>query len=180
MNCHSEIISHLFSTFDYCGIAILIMGSYVPWIWFAFYCNHYYRNIYLASVLTLGMCSIVLSLWKKFSKSQYRPLRAAVFLTFGLSAVVPALHYGLVEGAQAYHCLRLTILMGVLYVSGALIYAIRIPERYWPGKFDMWFNSHQIFHVFVVGGVVVHEYCIFEFLAKRLSFDSCFDLIKYL
>ena len=47
MNCHSEIVSHLFSKFDYCGIAILIMGSYVPWIWLAFYCNHYYRNIYI-------------------------------------------------------------------------------------------------------------------------------------
>ena len=132
------------------------------------------------SVMTLGLCSIIVSLWKKFSHSQYRPLRAAVFLTFGLSAVIPALHYGLIEGSHAYRCLTLTVLMGAIYVTGGLIYAIRIPERFYPGKFDMWFNSHQIFHVFVVGGVVVHEYCIFEFLSKRLAFDSCFILSKFL
>ncbi len=30
------------------------------------------------------------------------------------------------------------ILMAVLYITGAVIYAVRIPERIWPGKFDIW------------------------------------------
>ena len=28
--------------------------------------------------------------------------------------------------------------MGLLYLSGAIIYAMRIPESIWPGKFDIW------------------------------------------
>jgi len=28
--------------------------------------------------------------------------------------------------------------MAVLYIVGAIIYAVRIPERLFPGKFDIW------------------------------------------
>ena len=28
--------------------------------------------------------------------------------------------------------------MGILYITGALLYAMRIPERFFPGKLDIW------------------------------------------
>jgi len=28
--------------------------------------------------------------------------------------------------------------MGCLYILGALFYALRVPERFFPGKFDIW------------------------------------------
>lgn len=27
---------------------------------------------------------------------------------------------------------------GFLYILGALLYALRVPERWFPGKFDLW------------------------------------------
>lgn len=30
------------------------------------------------------------------------------------------------------------ILMGLLYIIGTMFYALRIPERFFPGKFDIW------------------------------------------
>ena len=39
--------------------------------------------------------------------------------------------------------------MGALYITGAGLYAARIPERFLPGKCDIWFQSHQIFHLLV-------------------------------
>ena len=33
------------------------------------------------------------------------------------------------------------ILMGCLYITGALLYAVRIPERFFPGKLDIWVRS---------------------------------------
>lgn len=30
------------------------------------------------------------------------------------------------------------ILMGFLYIIGAIFYALRVPERWFPGKFDLW------------------------------------------
>lgn len=39
--------------------------------------------------------------------------------------------------------------MGAIYIAGALCYIVHFPERFFPGKFDIWFNSHSIFHIFV-------------------------------
>ena len=48
------------------------------------------------------------------------------------------------------------VLQGVLYIIGAAIYALRIPERFAPGKFDILGASHQIFHFFVLAAAVTH------------------------
>ena len=39
---------------------------------------------------------------------------------------------------------------------GAAIYALRVPERWYPGAFDLWFSSHQLFHLCVVAAALVH------------------------
>lgn len=64
-----------------------------------------------------------------------------VFMSFGLSGIIPAIHYVLMEGwfskiSQA--SLGWLILMGLLYILGALFYALRVPERWFPGKCDIW------------------------------------------
>lgn len=43
-------------------------------------------------------------------------------------------------------------------MSGALTYISRIPEKYRPGKHDIWGNSHQIFHICVLLGVISHYF----------------------
>ncbi|KAF6200801.1 hypothetical protein GE061_005247, partial [Apolygus lucorum] len=139
--CHSEFVGKLFSKLDYCGIAILIMGSFVPWLYYGFYCQVRPMIIYLTIVIVLGICAVVVSLWDKFSESRFRPLRAGVFAVFGLSGVIPAIHYVIEEGwvnAISYASLGWLILMGSLYLTGALFYAFRIPECFFPGKFDIW------------------------------------------
>ena len=66
---------------------MLIMGSFVPWLYYGFYCDYLSKVIYLSVVVALGISSIVVSLWEKFGESGYRPLRAGVFAGFGLSGV---------------------------------------------------------------------------------------------
>lgn len=61
---------------DYCGIALLIMGSFVPWLYYGFYCHYQHKLIYLSVVVVLGCVSIIVSLWDKFSEPNLRPLRA--------------------------------------------------------------------------------------------------------
>ena len=64
-----------------------------------------------------------------------------VFIALGLSGVIPAMHYVITDGFYAavnFAALGWLVLMAFLYISGALIYAFRIPERIWPGKFDIW------------------------------------------
>ena len=47
--------------------------------------------------------------------------------------------------------------LGLLNVTGAAIYAMRIPERWYPGRFDLLGSSHQIMHVLVMCGAVSHN-----------------------
>lgn len=39
-----------------------------------------------------------------------------------------------------------------------LFFQARWPERFWPGSFDIWGSSHQIFHVLVVMAAASHLY----------------------
>ncbi|XP_059491103.1 adiponectin receptor protein isoform X2 [Neocloeon triangulifer] len=176
MCCHSETMGKLFSKLDYCGIAMLIMGSFVPWLYYGFYCDFQPKVIYLCVVTLLGISSIVVSLWDKFSEPEYRALRAGVFMTFGLSGVVPAVHHAVADGwfnAISKASLGWLILMGCLYILGALFYALRVPERFFPGRCDYVFQSHQIFHVLVVAAAFVHYHGISEMAMYRMSVGSC-------
>ena len=63
-----------------------------------------------------------------------------------MSGIAPATHYGIVNGWQKSideAALGWLVLMGILYITGALLYAMRIPERFFPGKVDIWV-SHAI------------------------------------
>ena len=71
-----------------------------------------------------------------------------VFIFFGLSGIAPATHFGIVNGWERSveeACLGWLILMGILYITGALLYAMRIPERFFPGKLDIWVRIFAIY-----------------------------------
>lgn len=63
----------------------------------------------------------------KFRLPQWRPFRAAMFVAMGLSAVVPVIHglrmYGR-EQMEKQIGLSWLLGQGILYVSGAAIYAV--------------------------------------------------------
>lgn len=157
--CHSEGVSRVFSKLDYSGIAFLIMGSFVPWLYYSFYCNPQPCFVYLIIICVLGIAAIIVSQWDLFATPQYRGVRAGVFVGLGLSGIIPTLHFVIAEGflkAATMGQVGWLFLMATLYITGALLYAARIPERFFPGKCDIWFHSHQLFHIFVVAGAFVH------------------------
>lgn len=138
------------------------MGSFVPWLYYAFYCEPIPKIAYLVLISILGSACIVVSLWDKFSEPQFRAIRAGklantftihlyvmlccvyligMFIALGLSGLIPAVHYILTVGSQkAFNvgALGWLVLMAVLYIVGACLYAARIPERLFPGRFDIW------------------------------------------
>lgn len=61
---------------DYSGIALLIMGSFVPWLYYSFYCSPQPRLIYLTIVCVLGIAAIIVAQWDRFSTPRHRPTRA--------------------------------------------------------------------------------------------------------
>lgn len=73
------------SRLDYMGISLLIIGSFIPWIYYGFYCRREPKITYIAMVCVLGIGAITVSLWDRFSEPRYRPYRAIVFCSIGLS-----------------------------------------------------------------------------------------------
>ena len=69
-----------FFRLDYCGIALLIVGSFVPWLYYSFYCRQSPQIIYLVLIIVLGIISIVVSMWDKFGEPKFRTLRAGQHL----------------------------------------------------------------------------------------------------
>jgi len=170
--CHSARVHTVFSRLDYSGIAFLIVGSFIPYLYYGFYCMKTSRIVYMVTISTLGTLCIIISLWDKFSTPKFRPLRAGLFLTLGCSGVIPAVHLlisiGFIRGVEQ-GALGSLVLMGALYIIGALLYASRIPERCFPGKCNFWFQSHQIFHILVVVAAFVHLNGICEMAYYRFK-----------
>ena len=80
---HSIIYSSLFPVclyrLDYCGIALLTVGSFVPWLYYSFYCRLEPKITYLALIFILGIICIIVSMWDKFAEPKFRPVRAGEF-----------------------------------------------------------------------------------------------------
>ncbi|XP_029466533.1 adiponectin receptor protein 2-like isoform X1 [Rhinatrema bivittatum] len=174
--CHSQQVALILSRLDYCGIAILTMGSFIPWLYYTFYCSPQPRIIYLVAICILGATTIIITQWERFSRPEYRIFRVAVFLGLGLCGVIPTLHITILEGflkASTYGQTEWLIVMALLYILGAAFYTARIPERFFPGWCDIWFHSHQIFHVLVILGALVHLYSIWRLQVLRASRGGC-------
>jgi len=82
-----------------------------------------------------------------------------MFVGMGISAIFPVLDglrtFG-VQDMEKQMGLSWLVLQGALYIFGAGLYAARIPEAWYPGKFDTLGSSHQIFHVLIVLAVLSH------------------------
>ncbi|MEQ2177896.1 Adiponectin receptor protein 1, partial [Goodea atripinnis] len=159
---------------DYSGIALLIMGSFVPWLYYSFYCSPQPRLIYLTIVCVLGIAAIIVAQWDRFATPRHRPTRAGVFMGLGLSGIVPTMHFTIEEGfvkATTVGQMGWFYLMGAMYITGAGLYAARIPERFFPGKCDIW-----IFHVLVVAAAFIHFYGVSNLQEFRYGLEGgCTD-----
>lgn len=172
--CHSEWVSHVFSRLDYAGIAFLIVGSIIPWLYYGFYCQFYAKLTYIIAISILGVLTIIITMWERFNLPDFRVYRTTTFVALACLSAIPIIHYLSQKGfaislhEASIHC---TIIMGALYLTGALLYAARIPERFLPGKCDIWFQSHQIFHVLVIVAAFVHWQGLAEMAEYRLKND---------
>lgn len=303
LGCCQRHIAEMVWRFDYAGIAVLIVASFVPAMYYAFLCEPFWRNFYLLTTTGMGAptpsasrtqlpqrghhaccarmrgilrfqhaccnpalsaltlppacrllpptppgCVVVgLSLPTRFQARQYRALRAVLFTLLGAWGVVPVTHQLLFHG-HVWAIRRAFVLdlgMGLIYLvrralhctathapwachalqcclaasecrcgsvpcvttcahrssrrlvphpcracacpcacaaadrpctpaqCGAVIYACRIPERWYPGRFDIAGHSHQLWHSAVVLAALVHYNAMMVLLQWRDASGGC-------
>lgn len=155
----SPRVAQIGNQLDYLGIVCLITGSFVASIRLSFRCEPFYLNFYTVLITTLGTACAIATMLPRFRTPAWRPIRAAMFVGLGLTAVLPMGHgwwmWGWAKLDRRIGGVEM-LLEGLLYTSGAGLYAARWPERKWPGKVDLLGTSHQIFHVLVVAAAWCH------------------------
>ncbi|CAL5049014.1 unnamed protein product [Urochloa decumbens] len=156
--CHSRRFNRLFWQLDYAGIAVMIVASFFPPVFYAFLGDAATQLFYLSLITLLGLLVVGLMLSPARSSPRLRHLRAGLFVCMALSGVAPAMHALSINWAhrECHLALALELIMGVVYAAGAGFYVSRVPERWRPGKFDCVGHSHQIFHVLVLVGALTH------------------------
>lgn len=154
--CRKEFECYL--CLDQSGILSLIACSYAAGITMAFSCTPGLQMVYLIHTAAniIGMSSSLMF-------SALVDYRRYIFLTCGLSGVIPCLHWSLIASPVALEVLGLNIgLMCGFYIIGAYFYATLYPEKWRPGAFDLVGQSHQIWHVFVFLAAAVYLEGIFQ------------------
>lgn len=178
LKSHSHKISKFGNQLDYFGIIILITCSLNSIVLFAYH-DLWYKFGFCGVFVVLGAICTFFTLDPKFLSNVYRPIRSTMFILFGLSGVLPILVSLKQDGYVVTNekaGMNWLILEGVFYITGAVLYAMRVPERFThveqdeasllnnplAGRFDIWGHSHQIFHVFVV----IAAYCHWKALVQ--------------
>ena len=159
-SAHDKTVKRIFNRLDYAGISLLIVGSCYPPYYYYFYCNFNYAIGYLSFMTIFGLVIFGVSLSNHFDKPEYLKLKGGLFLLLGISAGIALVHIdqfpdsiGTFEGKLS---IRNYYIGGLCYIVGAVIYILRVPERFKPGIFDYIGNSHNIFHLFVLAGFGLH------------------------
>lgn len=156
---HSNPHSDAWSKVDYMGIVVLITCSIISLLYYGFFDHKEYFHFFTGLTLLLAVTCSICVLSDKFNQKDWKPWRAGFFIVFGLSGVFPVL-FGLIkfglQGVIQRVQLKYLLLEAAFYITGALVYGFRIPETMYPGMFDFWGHSHQIFHVLVVIASFLH------------------------
>ncbi|KAJ6001000.1 hemolysin-III related-domain-containing protein [Penicillium waksmanii] len=157
---HSSRVARIANQVDYIGIILLIVGSFIPSIFYGFYYHPNLQRVYLtmvcphlllghsplhrfSKITSLGLLCAAISANPQFRHPTWRPFRAGMFISLGLSALFPVVH-----GAMKFGLKQINRQIGLFWVA--------LQERISPGLFDIWISSHQIFHIMVVLAIISH------------------------
>lgn len=156
---HSLTVATFGNKLDYLGIVVLIVNSMVSILYYGFYETPSLFYLFTFITCSFGAACAIVSMKETFRTREWRPYRAALFVAFGLSAILPIItgifHYGFSELYLRIQ-VKWVLLGGIFYIIGAVLYGMRFPEKYSPGKFDIWGHSHQLFHILVVVAALCH------------------------
>lgn len=133
----------LLKKIDHIAIYFLIAGSYTPVFYYGL--EGSWRWAMLISVWSLALLGMALKIWFIHAP---RYVSSAFYVSLGWIALVPFLQLikHLPMGA-----IILMAVGGVLYTIGAVIYATKVFD-FFPKRFGF----HEIFHLFIAAGSIVH------------------------
>ncbi|XP_071340250.1 progestin and adipoQ receptor family member 3a [Trachinotus anak] len=153
--CHrSEKTSRRWMALDYAGVSIGILGCYVPGVFYTFYCNNYWRQVYLVTVLAMILAVFFAQIHPHYLSKQWKQLRSLIFCLVAGYGLIPTVHWICLTGGFSSELVQAFVprVLGMYFIAAlALIfYVSKVPERYFPGQLNYLGSSHQVWHVLLV------------------------------
>ena len=137
---------------DIVGIVTLIAGSWAPGLEFTIG-----RRAPLNAIayLTTSAAFMVAALRVRVRDDDRVSWRVVFLILSVCAGALPLAHWCAVA-TEAEMRAQLPGFLGMFafYGAGALLFVLQFPERAFPGVFDLWFSSHQLWHVCVLAAVV--------------------------
>ncbi|KAI7857071.1 hemolysin-III related-domain-containing protein [Circinella umbellata] len=159
---------------DYVGISVLICASVVLTEYYGFYCDDMWRNTYMAGTGTLAVIGTIIPFMDWFEKREMKWLRITFFITMAASAAFPVGHLYAIYGPEPMNAWLSPVMKSIgCYLLGVVVYGNQWPEAFWPGRFDHLGHSHQLWHLFVCGGIWYHYLAAVSFVGQREVFGFC-------
>lgn len=139
---------------DYVGISVLIAATIVTVEFHGFRCSPLAQVAYAGFTTTLGVVGVIVPWFAWFDKVENRGWKIAFFLGIAVSGVVPFTHLMFAQSFSRTWTFFTPVFRSLLcYIFGVVIYASHFPEKLKPGLFDRIGNSHQIWHLAILGGI---------------------------
>lgn len=168
-----------FACVDYTGISLLIAASIMTTEYTAFYCEPLSRWIYMSLTACLGIGGVILPWHPTFNRTDLVWIRVAFYVTLAATGFAPVLQLVFTRGSSwAWQFYAPITKSAAVYFVGALVYASKVPERWFPGFFDYLGASHNLWHLAVLGGIYFHYVAMEQFFAgafeRRLNDCAAF------
>jgi hemolysin III len=145
-------LTALLRRIDHASIFIMIAGTYTPVLYFGL--RGTWRSAMLAAIWTITAAAVVVAV--RFVDAP-RWLSTALYLALGWAALVPSAK---LVAALPPPATALIVLGGLLYTTGAIVYATK-----WPNPAPNRFGFHEVFHLFVVAAAGAQYAAVARFLA---------------
>jgi adiponectin receptor len=145
--------------FDYLGIVVPLWGTTISSTYFGFNCEPFLQDVYRALATLAGILCAITTFHPAFSGTSGRKFRTSMYCLLGLFSFLPIVH-GVILHGLSEHDRRMSLMhylgLGACHSTGAMLYAARIPEKWYPRTFDIAGSSHQLMHSFVVLGAICY------------------------
>ena len=137
---------------DVAGVAAMIVGSFGVGLYEGFFCDASRFLLHLSVIGTALVGVLVLALFPGFQQPRWNLVRNSLLAATVAYGLVPAGAWVReCNGACADFLRPALIRMFGLYAAGFLLFTSRFPEAAWPGHFDLFASSHQLWHLCVFG-----------------------------
>uniref|UniRef100_UPI0037E7F3B4 progestin and adipoQ receptor family member 4a isoform X2 n=1 Tax=Semicossyphus pulcher TaxID=241346 RepID=UPI0037E7F3B4 len=165
-----EPVYHTLLKLDVCGICMINTLGALPIVYSTLLCYPFIRTVALLVYILLSSHAIYCAVT---ARSSVRRLRSFAWQALFRFSFFLLRWVGVGGGSPT--SLRHFLMMDALAVLGGVINIMRIPERFRPGLFDYWCNSHQIMHVLVVGSILYLHWGVLDDLLWINSYNCPSD-----